>query len=390
VKQLPDAVRKGGMCLALSGGGFRATLFHLGAIRRLSELGALDNLASITGVSGGGIMLMALSEAMIRQGGRLTDVEDLARIVHGLVTYNLRRTIFLKRLLPQNWATPFGHLVARELEKHVGNHNLRDLPATPNLMFVATDMVFGVDWIFSRDKAGNYQAGYSSTGLEKVSLGYAAACSACFPPIFKPIETRIVPSTFTGGKATTPADDQLRTEIVLSDGGVYDNMGLEPVWKQAEILLVSDAGGLFEFERARGTLTDVERYPDIMGNQARALRKRWLISSFMNKPSPGDVGGLNGTYWATSSCGASYDPGETEGYTQAIATLIANVRTDLNNFTEGEIAAIENHGYFMAAIAIRKWVPQIYKAVPVKPPFPDWLDEKKVAAALKDSAKQKL
>jgi NTE family protein len=31
-------------CLALSGGGYRAALFHLGALRRLNELGVLSRL----------------------------------------------------------------------------------------------------------------------------------------------------------------------------------------------------------------------------------------------------------------------------------------------------------------------------------------------------------
>ncbi len=48
----PDARR--GIALCLSGGGFRATLFHLGAIQRLFELGiatrpGFDTVASVAG-----------------------------------------------------------------------------------------------------------------------------------------------------------------------------------------------------------------------------------------------------------------------------------------------------------------------------------------------------
>jgi NTE family protein len=49
---LPNAVRTGGLCLALSGGGFRATLFHLGVLRRLNELGWISIAAAIAPVSG--------------------------------------------------------------------------------------------------------------------------------------------------------------------------------------------------------------------------------------------------------------------------------------------------------------------------------------------------
>ena len=41
--------------LALSGGGFRAALFHLGSLWRLNELGWLKRLAEVTSVSGGSI-----------------------------------------------------------------------------------------------------------------------------------------------------------------------------------------------------------------------------------------------------------------------------------------------------------------------------------------------
>jgi predicted acylesterase/phospholipase RssA len=41
--------------LALSGGGFRATAFHLGVLKRLRELGLLDRITYLSGVSGGSI-----------------------------------------------------------------------------------------------------------------------------------------------------------------------------------------------------------------------------------------------------------------------------------------------------------------------------------------------
>lgn len=44
-----------GIGLALSGGGFRATLFHCGALWRLNDLGVLARLDRISSVSGGSI-----------------------------------------------------------------------------------------------------------------------------------------------------------------------------------------------------------------------------------------------------------------------------------------------------------------------------------------------
>ena len=42
--------------LALSGGGFRASIFHLGVIRRLEELGIMKQVSVVSSVSGGSIV----------------------------------------------------------------------------------------------------------------------------------------------------------------------------------------------------------------------------------------------------------------------------------------------------------------------------------------------
>src|SRR5947209_5408833 len=44
-----------GIAVCLSGGGFRAMLFHLGALWRLNELGYLPKLDRVSSVSGGSI-----------------------------------------------------------------------------------------------------------------------------------------------------------------------------------------------------------------------------------------------------------------------------------------------------------------------------------------------
>src|SRR3989339_579084 len=54
----PDKFAKGpekGMALCLSGGGYRAMVFHLGALIRLNETGLLRTLKRISSVSGGSI-----------------------------------------------------------------------------------------------------------------------------------------------------------------------------------------------------------------------------------------------------------------------------------------------------------------------------------------------
>lgn len=49
--------------LALSGDGFRATMYHLGALIRLNELGVLTQIERISSASGGSIIAGVLSKA---------------------------------------------------------------------------------------------------------------------------------------------------------------------------------------------------------------------------------------------------------------------------------------------------------------------------------------
>src|SRR5213594_2666876 len=66
-----------GIGLCLSGGGFRATLFHLGALRRLNEFGILAKLRTISSVSGGSITAAHLATRIAWPlGGPLPDWED--------------------------------------------------------------------------------------------------------------------------------------------------------------------------------------------------------------------------------------------------------------------------------------------------------------------------
>ncbi|MDB4874668.1 MAG: putative esterase of the alpha-beta hydrolase superfamily [Gemmatimonadetes bacterium] len=388
---IPTARRTGGLCLALSGGGFRATLFHLGSLRRLNELGLIATAAAISSVSGGSIMAACLADAMIASppgpGKPLVNFDALVAKVHALTSYNLRRTILLKKAEPWHWKRSLADLVAQELEQRVTSLPLTALPDRPRFLFTATDMVFGVDWIYSKDMVGDYQAGYKRAGLDSITIAHAAAASACFPPVFAPLDPLVKGSELIGGAARGPEADQCRDRIRLSDGGVYDNMGLEPVWKNAETLLVSDAGGPFELSRDRGTIADIKRYPDIMGNQALALRKRWLIASFEKAGGPGSAPGLTGTYWDTGLYRARYANGDSLGYSKEIASLISHIRTDLDAFSDGEARILENHGYLIADIALEVRVPSLYVDAP-KPiiPYPEWMAESRVREALEGSS----
>src|SRR6516162_3194125 len=64
-----------GTGLALSGGGFRATLFHCGSLWRLAELGLLQKLDRVSSVSGGSITAgqLGLKWTKLRDAGFTID-----------------------------------------------------------------------------------------------------------------------------------------------------------------------------------------------------------------------------------------------------------------------------------------------------------------------------
>lgn len=397
---LPER-RRNGIGLCLSGGGFRATLFHLGALRRLNELGVLHRVRTISSVSGGSLMALVLADAIRKLGGALTGPfpdfdKQVAKPTDDLTSSNFRGRLLRRRLNPINFlrGREIVDHMATLLEKDTSKLKLRELPSAPNFVFCATDMAFGVNWVFERQRMGDYQVGYHSPPPDDYPAGRAAAASACFPPVFNPLRTKFKERDFKNGKYT---DAETREKCLgglrLTDGGNYDNMGLEPIWKSHEIVLVSDGGGPFEFTPDRGLKWRIFRYADIVQNQARALRRRWLIASFTTTNPATSRPVMDGTYWAVSSARSRYIPTDSKGYSKAIARdFIANIRTDLDTFSEGERAVLENHGYFLADVAVRRHVSPLMPApVPeLKPPHPDWLDEKRVKDALKDSNKRKI
>jgi NTE family protein len=163
-------------------------------------------------------------------------------------------------------------------------------------------------------------------------------------------------------------------------------MGLEPVWKSHRYVLVSDAGGLFTNQGDRGLLWRIPRYQGIQERQTRALRRRWLISSFER----GDGQALDGSYWAVSGARASYKL--PDGYSEDLAkTVIAEIRTDLDAFSDPEAAVLQNHGYLLADAAIQRHVAGLLPSPvpPVRVPYPEWMDEGRVREALKDSGRRK-
>lgn len=391
---LPAADRKG-TALCLSGGGYRAALFHLGVLRRLDELGALARVDTISSVSGGSILSGFLANN-VRDWPASGAIPPFAgHVVPALREFtrkNIRTLWFAKRLLP--WELGDSSVAVESLvsryRKDVVQLHLGDLPARPRFVFCASDLTFGTNWIAERTRVGSYMPGYVSPPPPAWSVARAVAASSCFPPVFEPMEVGVPPSEFKGGRlrADAPDRDELLNRLRLTDGGVYDNMALEPVWKDHAVLLVSDGGATFDPRSQASILRPIKhlgRYLAVQGRQAGAVRKRWLIASFLRKD-------IRGIYVGIGSRVARFDPAAPGYDARLVEDVIAQVRTDLDYFTDAEAAVLQNHGYLLADAAMRvhgdpDWQDPGPRA-PLQVPYPEWMDRDKVAHAMRRSEKR--
>src|SRR5262245_49989175 len=94
--------------LALSGGGFRASLYHLGLVRFLRDAGILSGVTHLTSVSGGSILAAHLVLNWDRYNGSPHEFDAAASEVLSFVRLNVRNRIVRRfpLALPARWLLP--------------------------------------------------------------------------------------------------------------------------------------------------------------------------------------------------------------------------------------------------------------------------------------------
>jgi NTE family protein len=352
-----------GIGLALSGGGFRATLFHVGTCWRLVELGILSKLARVSSVSGGSIFAGVLAAAW---STLRTDPssENYQRLVVGPLRQFCSQQIDTVAI-GEGLLTPWKS-VSDEIESKYHDQlfqiGLGALPNSPRFIFNATNLQTGRDFRFSKPYMGDYLIGLIRN--PSVPLARAVAASSAFPPFLSPVILNN-PGTFEALEgAKFSSNPAYTTRIYLSDGGVYDNLGLETVWNRCQTLLVSDAGAPFGMGQSVETdwVKQSLRALDIATDQARALRKRALLDDFTR-------GVRSGTYWGIATEIKGYDLPDSLPCNDAIVSPLASIRTRLNAFTNQEQEQLINWGYALCDAAVRKYAPQIV-AIHSRPQWP--------------------
>jgi len=275
--------------IALSGGGVRALIFHLGVLRYLAEAGLFDKIVSISSVSGGSLCMGAIFGA---GGNRWPTgaefLKDIEPRVRGMILGNNIQSAALWRLpvSPIYWRNRV-KLLAKVLEDMWGiKGNLQDLPQKPFWEINCTTFESGRDFRFRRDFMGEYSIGYVQKPALPIS--HILAASAAFPILIGPYILKTAGLRWTEDSAGNGKTIDVPDHFTLWDGGVYDNLGLEPLYKigkgmdsEIDFLIVSNASAPLDFQQRDGnlSLSNLHRLLEIALWQVDSLRSREVYSN---------------------------------------------------------------------------------------------------------------
>ncbi len=346
----PSKPPKEGIALCLSGGGYRAMLFHLGALIRLNELGQLPKIDKVSSVSGGSIVAGVLG----LKWNRLAFKNDVATAFQAEVVEPVRKlaakTIDVPSVLIGLVTGSVADRIAQEYRTYLFDHaTLQDLPASkPKFVINATNVQSKALWRFSRAYMWDWRVGKVENPT--IELAVAVAASSAFPPVLSPMELRLDPTQFVPNTGQGLEREPFTSDVVLTDGGVYDNLGLETAWKSYDTIWASDAGGMYAAEEHphRDWLRHTLRVLDLLDNQVRSLRKRQLIGSYKS-------GIRKGAYW-----GIWEDIQEFKVPTPLVCPAekthkIASTPTRLEGLESEDQEKIINWGYAICDVAMRRY-----------------------------------
>jgi NTE family protein len=350
----PEGPRAGvGLCL--SGGGFRAMLFHVGSLWRLSEAGYLPRLERVSSVSGGSITAGVLASNWTRlsfdgQGrvGREVFEEAVANPLRRFADRTIDVPSVLVGILTPR--VTVNDRLARAYRRLVDDRTLAELPNRPEFVLDATNLQSGDLWRFSSLVEGDFRVGTRAN--PDTALARVIAASSAFPPFLSPARLTYAPGILGRGDDDDVNDRPYTTRVMLSDGGVYDNLGLEAVWTTCEEVLISDAGGRINATKRVSALwpMHVLRVLKVIDNQVRDLRKRQAVLSYSD-------GQRSGAYWGIRSHVRDFpitDPvalpsDKTVAAVAGVATRLAKLAPDMQR-------RLINWGYVMCDTALRSHV----------------------------------
>ncbi len=347
--------------LALSGGGVRAAVFHFGVLARLADEGLLEDVVAISTVSGGSLGTGLIYTANGNRWPTSTEyrtaiVPHLRRLATGV---DLQGT-YLNRLLraPLSLLRARAGDISKLMQELWGiTSSLQDIPRAPYWIINATCYETGVNWRFAPDRMGDYRFGYSYDPA--VPLADALAASSAFPGLIGPLVFDARPFTWIpGGQnvAQPPPYERVR----LWDGGVYENLGVEPLYKpgqgyrhDVEFLITSDAGAT-PANAVYSPFKSGYRLISLATNQIRSLRARMVVSH-LEAGNPGSYLQIDNSaaYLLTRAHREDEIPAIAPRYLpEEEARLAATFGSTLRRLTEAEFERLFRHGFEVADLTM--------------------------------------
>jgi NTE family protein len=355
--------------LALSGGGVRAAAFHAGVLRYLAGISVLESVRHVSSVSGGSLFMgLVLSCSEYKWPSSVYYCEHTYQYVRRVLTGTSLQTSALARLICLPWNWRFALSRANVIEQSIRSVWKIDFPFT--------DLDTGITWSingttaetghrfrFKAGEMGEYGLGYAKA--DGLNLAAALAVSAAFPGGIGPLTIRKSDYKWAGKPGYVSVPDRFPSKrIHLYDGGVYDNLGIEPLYDlgtqafreednvRIEHLIVSDAGAPAVECEIPHVLNPLrfKRIADVAFNQCRALRVRNFVYFLRVNPGAGtylqigsDAKKLIETYGGRHAhykeiCAAAWLDAEESARAAAYPTSLSRI-------TEASFDLLARHGY---------------------------------------------
>ncbi len=364
--------------LALSGGGMRAAVFHLGVLGRLAADGLLESVSFISTVSGGSLAT-GLVYALSGNKWPTSDQYDAVVLPEArrlLTTVDVQRAA-LRRLLRRPWrfASPgrWANTLSEALELRWDISGLmKDLPEHPRWVVNATSYETGKNWRFIRHRMGDYRTGYVS--YPPVPVADALAASAGYPVLIGFLELDTADYSwwrYKGSTRETEPHEPLTRRVHLWDGGVYDNLGTEALIKPGKgfregfnFLVVSDASTALDEGKRYLIVQQARRLLSVAMDQVRSLRTRTVFEHFGRHPG-------SGVYLLMAKT-AREALAEAEVAEEVIERVVvgcapdaeareaAGFPTNLRKMKESEFDRVYRHGWEVADCNLRAHRPDLF------------------------------
>lgn len=363
--------------LALSGGGVRAVAFHLGALARLARQSLLERVAFLSTVSGGSMAIALVlgcsgrawpsSDAFLRQA--------VPKARHTLTSRDLKRA-YLQRLRTSPLMLRRGRatILARTLQELWPSAGaLSDLPDSPRWIINATCYQTGKNWRFMKERMGDYTGGYVAS--PRLPVAEAVAASSAVPGLIGPLKINAPEFDwfrYDGSRARHVHTPKFRT-LTLWDGAVYDNLGVEALFKPdagyrdgCDFLIVSDASARLasETRKWRAAL----RLLDITADQVRGLRARSVVSHLSRNPGTGAylrIGNTEERIYREAGRPEMMGRIGKDSLTRPQAREAAGVGTTIRRLTPGEFDLLFAHGHQVADATLSAYCADRFQPIPM-------------------------